>query len=210
MPGRIDSVLRKEAAALETMIDPTWRPPVLETARLRLRPFDPSDVPALFAVASNPNVTRFTLWDAHRNLDDSRAFIDEYAFGRYLEGLPDPFAIEIKASRELIGATGAHWATQPNRCMEFGYWLAEPLWGRGLATEAARALVDHVFAAYPVERVQAHFIEGNPASGRVLEKVGMRFEGIRRKALFHRERFWDLHCYSGLRGEWKTRKAASG
>jgi RimJ/RimL family protein N-acetyltransferase len=85
--------------------------------------------------------------------------------------------------------------------MEFGYWLAEPFWGRGLATEAVRALVGHIFAAYPVERVQAHYIEGNTASGRVLEKIGLRFEGIRRRALLHRERFWDLHCYAAVRGE---------
>ena len=83
--------------------------------------------------------------------------------------------------------------------MELGYWLGEPFWGQGLATEAAGALLEHAFAGYPVERVQAHHFEGNTASGRVLEKIGMQFEGVRRRALFHRERFWDLHCYAVLR-----------
>jgi ribosomal-protein-alanine N-acetyltransferase len=182
------------------MIDPNWRPPVLETDRLRLRPFEPSDAPALFAIASNPNVTRFTIWEPHRSVDDSRAFLGDYVRGRYLEGVPDPYAIELKSSCELIGATGCYWASQPNHCMEFGYWLAEPFWGRGLATEAARALVRHVFASYDVERVQAHFIEGNEASGRVLEKAGLRFEGVGRRALFHRGRFWDIYNYAALRG----------
>jgi ribosomal-protein-alanine N-acetyltransferase len=183
------------------MIDPIWRPPVLETDRLRLRPFDVADAPALFAIASNPTVTRFTTWEPHRSVDDSRMFISDYAGSRYLEGVPDPYAITLKGGDELIGATGCFWASQPNRCMEFGYWLAEPFWGRGFATEAARSLVRHAFATYEVERVQAHFIEGNVASGRVLEKVGLRFEGIRRRALFQRGLFWDLHCYAALRGE---------
>jgi ribosomal-protein-alanine N-acetyltransferase len=135
-------------------------------------------------------------------VDDTRAFIDTYARGRYLEGAPEPYAIELKSARELIGATGCRWASEKDRCMELGYWLAEPFWGRGLAAEAAQALVAHVFAAYEVERVQAHYLDGNAASGRVLEKAGLRFEGVRRRALFHRGRFWDLHCYAAVRGEW--------
>jgi ribosomal-protein-alanine N-acetyltransferase len=184
------------------MIDPVWRPPVIDTDRLRLRPFDVADAPALFRHARNPAVARYTLWDAHRTVDDSRMFVGDYASGRYLEGVPEPYAIELRESGELIGATGCYWATEKNRCMELGYWIAEPFWGRGLAAEAARALVGYVFVAYAVERVQAHFMEGNAASGRVLEKAGMRFEGVRRRALFHRGRFWDMHCYAALREEW--------
>jgi ribosomal-protein-alanine N-acetyltransferase len=86
--------------------------------------------------------------------------------------------------------------------MEFGYWLAEPFWGRGLATEAASALLDHLFTAYDVERAQAHYIEGNDASGRVMEKLGMTFEGVRRHALVHRGHFKDVYCYAVLRHEW--------
>ena len=192
------------------MIDPTWRPPVLETARLRLRPFAPADAPSLFAIARNPAVTRFTLWLAHRSVDDSRAFINEYAAGRYLERVPDPYALVLKESNQLIGAAGCYWATQANRCMELGYWLGEPFWGRGYATEAARVLVSHVFADHAVERVQAHLIEGNDRSRRVLEKVGMRFEGVRRHGLYHGERFWNLHYYAALRGDRATNNLAAG
>lgn len=187
------------------MIDPGWRPPVLETARLRLRPFELADVPALFELARNPNVSRFTLWDAHRTIDDSRMFVEDYARGRYLEGVPEPYAIVLKSTGELVGAAGCRWASQNDRCMELGYWIAEPFWGRGFAAEAARRLVAYVFAEFPVERVQAHFMEGNDASGRVLEKAGLRFEGVRRRALFHRGRFWDLHFYAALRGEGSDR-----
>jgi [ribosomal protein S5]-alanine N-acetyltransferase len=183
------------------MIDPIWRPPILETARLRLRPFYPDDVLELFELAGNPNVTRFTLWEAHRTCDDTKLFIEDYARGHYLDRMPDPYAIALAESGELIGAAGCRWASENDRCMELGYWLGEQFWRRGFAAEAARALVSHVFAAYPAERVQAHFMEGNVASGRVLEKIGMRFEGIRRRGLFHRGRFWDLHCYAMIRDD---------
>jgi ribosomal-protein-alanine N-acetyltransferase len=185
------------------MIDPAWRPPVLETERLWLRPFVEDDVDALFAVARNPNVTRFTTWEAHRTPDDTLTFLRDYAHARYLEGVPDAYALVLKDGGALIGGAGARWATKANHCMEFGYWLAEPYWGRGLATEAGRALVAHVFATYDVERVQAHFIEGNHASGRVMEKLGMVFEGAHRHALFHRGEFKDVYCYAVLRGEWR-------
>jgi [ribosomal protein S5]-alanine N-acetyltransferase len=192
------------------MIDPIWRPPILETTRLRLRPFDAADAPALFAIASNPNVTRFTFWDSHRAVDDSRAFINDFARSCYLEKLPDPYAIELVRTGDLLGSAGCFWASRPNRCMELGYWIAEPFWGHGFATEAARALVGHVFATYPVERVEAHFIDGNPASGRVLEKAGMQYEGIRRHALLHRGQFRDVFCYAVLRDEWANTPAAGG
>jgi ribosomal-protein-alanine N-acetyltransferase len=177
---------------------------VVETARLRLRPFDLADAPALFRLASNPAISRFTTWHAHRKVDDSRAFINDYALPRYLEGVPDPFAMTLKETGELLGATGARWATKENYCFEFGYWLGEPYWGRGLATEAGRALVQYLFASFPVERVQAHYIEGNTASGRVLEKIGLRLEGVRRRALYRHDRFWDLHCYAVLRDQWSA------
>src|SRR5205085_887892 len=92
------------------MIDPAWRPPILETERLRLRPCDESDVDALFAVASNPNVTRYTTWEAHRTPDDTRLFLRDYAQTRFLERVPDAYALVLKHGGALIGGTGARWA----------------------------------------------------------------------------------------------------
>jgi [ribosomal protein S5]-alanine N-acetyltransferase len=196
MPWRATSLLRETGGPVDNTI--------IETRRLGLRPFDIADAPALFRLASNPAVTRFTTWDAHRTVDDSLTFIRDHALPPYLEGSPGPVAIELRDSRELIGAVGGRWGTRENRCIDFGYWLGEPFWDRGFATEAAQVFLSHLFTAYPVERVQAHYIEGNTASGRVLEKIGMRFEGIRRRALYQRDRFWDLYCYAVLRDEWSV------
>ena len=120
----------------------------LTTERLVLRPFEEADAEPLFEHASNPNVTRFTLWDHHRTLADTFAFVRDYARCRYLEGMPEPYAIALRSDpdRRPFGALGCFWASQPNRTMELGYWLAEGLWGQGITVEACRAVVETAFA----------------------------------------------------------------
>ena len=181
-----------------------WTPPILETERLVLRAVTEADADAVFAACSNPNVTRFVLFDTHTTLDDSLAFVRDFASANYDEMIPDPFAITLRhdADPRLLGALGCHWVSQPHHTMELGYWLAEHLWGRGLATEAARAVLGFVFRNYPVERIQARVIAGNPASGRVLQKVGFSLEGRHRSVFFRHGQFVDAEMYSILRGEW--------
>jgi ribosomal-protein-alanine N-acetyltransferase len=183
-----------------------WRPPVLETERLLLRPLTPADAPAVFLYCSNPAVTRFTLFETHQTIDDSRWFVEQYAQSRYATREPDPFGIVRKGDPvpTLIGAIGAHWASQPNGTMELGYALAEPYWGRGLVAEAARAVMRYVFTEYAVERLQARVIVGNDASERVLAKLGFTREGVLRSVVLRRGRYWDLAMYSLLRAEWEV------
>jgi ribosomal-protein-alanine N-acetyltransferase len=179
-----------------------WRPPSLDTTRLILRPLEESDAEAIFAYASNPNMTRYTLWDWHRELNDTMEFLNGYVKGRYLEGVLDPLGICLKGEpARVIGTIGCFWNTRKNQTMEMGFALGEKHWGQGIVAEAGRALLQHAFATYEVERVQAHCIAPNNASARVLEKLGMTYEGCLRSALFHRGQFWDLLMYSILRRE---------
>lgn len=180
-----------------------WMPPPIETDRLVLRAVTAADADAVFAACSNPAVTRFTLFDAHKSLDDSRRFVVDYVVGSYAEMMPDPFAVTLKHNPDprMVGAVGCHWASRPNQTMELGYWLAEHLWGRGLVAEATVAVMRFAFANYPVERIQARVIAGNAASERVLEKIGFRREGTLRSALFRRGKFEDLTLFALLRGE---------
>jgi ribosomal-protein-alanine N-acetyltransferase len=187
------------------MFTPDWRPPRLETERLVLRAFEETDAPALFPHASNPNVTRFTLWEHHQSLDDTVMFVRDYARCRYLEGQPEPYALTLRddPGGEPVGALGCFWSSQPNRTMELGYWLAEPLWGRGLMTEACRAVLTHAFVACEPARIQARVIAGNDSSVRVLAKLGFRFEGTLRSFLYRRGSLEDVMFYSVLRTEWE-------
>ena len=184
-----------------------WEPQVLETPRLVLRPVTPADATAVYLYASNPAVTRFTLFETHRTIDDARWFVTDYVRSRYVSREPDPFAIVLKDDplRNMIGSIGGHWVSQANGTMEFGYSLAEPYWGRGLSTEAGRAVMNHIFTDYPVERLQAQVFPGNDSSGRVLEKLGFQREGVLRSLVFRRGRHWDIVMYSLLRSEWAER-----
>jgi len=184
------------------MMPPDWRPPVLRTPRLLLRPFTETDAGPLYPHASNPNVTRFTLWDYHQCIEETIAFVRDYALLRYREGTAEPYAITIPPDDRPVGACGCFWASQPNRTMELGYWVAEPFWGQGIAAEASRACVAEAFRASGVHRMQARVIAGNVASGRVAEKLGFRYEGTLRGSLYRRGRSEDVMMYAVLRDEW--------
>ena len=184
------------------MMPPEWRPPILTTLRLTLRPFDEADAEALFSHASNSNVTRYTLWDHHKTLADTVAFVRDYALLRYREGTTEPYAITLVPDFRPIGACGCFWASQPNRTMELGYWVAEPYWGRGIAVEASRACIAQAFRSTDAGRIQARVIAGNAASCRVLDKLGFRHEGTLRASLLRRGNTEDVMMYAVLREEW--------
>jgi ribosomal-protein-alanine N-acetyltransferase len=181
-----------------------WRPPTITTERLTLRAFADADAEALFAHARNPNVTRFTLWNAHTCIDDTLVFIHDYAMLRYREGMPEPYAITVKPDPRPVGSLGCFWAAQIHKTMELGYWIAEPYWGKGYVVEACRAVLAAAFAEHQPERMQARVIDGNDASARVLAKLGFHEEGTLRKFLFRRGKFEDVRIFSLLREEWEA------
>jgi RimJ/RimL family protein N-acetyltransferase len=185
------------------MMPPDWRPPILTTARLTLRPFVEADAEPLFQHASNPNATRFTPWDHHKSVADTTAFVRDYAQLRYREGAAEPYAITLTPDlANPVGACGCFWSSQPNKTMELGYWIAEPFWGRGLAAEACRAVLEYAWREIKPERIQARVIAGNTASVRVLEKLGFQYEGTLRRALLRRGNQEDVMIYAVLREEW--------
>jgi ribosomal-protein-alanine N-acetyltransferase len=192
------------------LMPPDWRPPTLTTPRLVLRPFAEADVAPLFQHSRNPNVTRFTLWDYHKTEADTLAFVRDYALVRYREGLLDPYAITLTSNLTApIGACGCFWASEPNKTMELGYWIAEPFWGQGLTVEACRAVVGHAFRQVQPERMQARVIAGNEASRRVLEKLRFRYEGTLRGARVLRGESLDVLMFAILRPEWVEEEAGT-
>ena len=177
--------------------------PTLETDRLILRPVTEADAAAIFLACSNPNVTQYTLFDTHRSIDDTFAFIRGYAMPSYAKGLADPLVWVLKAdpAAGVIGAAGVRWTSEPNGTMECGYWLAEPYWGKGLAPEVVRVVARFAFDTYPIHRLQAHTVSEHLRSGRVLEKAGFACEGVLRKAMVRRGRVEDVRMYAMVRKE---------
>ena len=143
-----------------------WLRPRIETPRLILRPLEESDLTAVFLYCSNPNMTHFTLWETHQTLEDSLYLVRDYAQSRYREQVPDPMGIILKNDPDemVIGTLGCFWSSKPDGVMELGYHIAEPYWGRGLTTEAARAMVDHAFENYPVDRINSRVFAENVAT----------------------------------------------
>jgi ribosomal-protein-alanine N-acetyltransferase len=181
-----------------------WKPRTLETERLILRPLDENDAGDVFLYACNPNLTRHTLFSNHETLDDTLFFLRDYRLSRYANGEPDPLGIVLRTdpTHSVIGAIGCHWISRPDAVMEMGYALAEPYWGRGLIAEAGRAMIDYVFQTFAVERLQARVFDGNAASGRVAEKMGMKLEGTLRSYLLVKGKRRDVDMYSILRSDW--------
>jgi RimJ/RimL family protein N-acetyltransferase len=175
----------------------------LESDRLRLRRFEPGDAVDLRALADHPEVAATTLNLAYPyTLADAQAFIrgvrTAWSGGRSLV-----FAIERKADSKLIGAVGL--TLQPNfDRAELGYWLGRAHWGRGYATEAARAVVDVGFERLNLNRIFAACFAGNSASERVMQKLGMTYEGTLRQHYKRYDRYHDGRCYGLLRSEWQA------
>lgn len=163
-----------------------------------LRSWRMEDAPALAEAANNRKVW-LMLRDRmpHPYL---RSDAENYLRGAIEKEQSDSFCIEVGGV--LAGAIGVHAQTDVHRfTAELGYWIAEPYWGRGIATAAVRAIVAHSFATRPVERIFAMVHANNPTSARVLEKTGFKLEGLLRRNVCKDGVTLDSLLYARLRDE---------
>lgn len=148
--------------------------PVISTSRLRLRPLAPADAPRIAQYASDFDVARMTTRVPHPYaLDDAQSFVE-----RAHDPLTANDAVFGVESLEdgLIGAVGFHPGGALN-APEFGYWIGKPWWGKGYATEAARAALTWAKTGWGRKIVFAGHFADNPASGAVLIKAGFLYTG---------------------------------
>ncbi|PZO36475.1 MAG: GNAT family N-acetyltransferase [Pseudanabaena frigida] len=171
---------------------------IVQTPRLILRKLVIEDAEDIFAYASDPQVTTYTLWEAHQSIEDTYEYLNNIAFELYRSGKGIDFGIVEKGSNKLIGTCGLH-TTPIHRRAELGYVLARDYWGQGLMTEAAQAAISFGFHVMQLLRIQAFCAVENVGSARVLEKAGMQFEGILHNYVFTKERTWDVKMYAVVR-----------
>ncbi len=175
--------------------------PPLVTPRLRLRPFALMDALVVQCLAGAKAVAATTLTIPHPYPDGAAAeWIGTHAES-WTSGQGAHYAVTDATSDAILGAVSLALAPA-HAGAELGYWIAEPAWGRGYATEAATALCAYAFTVLSVYRIQARHFTGNPASGRVMQKLGMRHEGTLRAAVRKDGRFEDLALYAVLAPEW--------
>jgi len=177
----------------------------LTTDRLILRPYRESDFEAVHEYGSDPEVVRYTSFGPNTE-EDTRSFLRRALEAAQEEPRLDyGFAIILQAENRLIGGCGLHRSGTHPRIAELGYVLHRNYWGRGYATEAARALLAFGFEELSLHRIFARCDPANVASARIMEKIGMQREGHLREAEWHKERWWDLLLYAILDYEWKRR-----
>lgn len=148
--------------------------PVLETARLVLRVPQIEDVPAIAEHANNRKIAEMTANLPHPyRASDGSSFVAQCAAA---EGFH--FAVLMKTEGEPVFAGMCGMTRKPGeRAPELGYWFGEPFWGRGIATEAARAIIDYAFSETEAETILGAARVVNPGSRRVLEKCGFQWCG---------------------------------
>src|SRR5262249_5176531 len=168
--------------------------PQLETPRLVLRALVPGDAEDIFAYAADPDVAQYTLWSAHTTLEDSQRFIVWIT-----DGSLACWAIVQPATGCVIGTSFLHSHQAQHQRAEIAFNLAKHSWSQGYATEAAQAVIRAGFTHYGLNRIEGTCMLGNVASARVMEKVGMHFEGILRQYVFAKNAFHDMKLYAIVR-----------
>lgn len=148
---------------------------MIETERLLLRPWQETDVEALFKYASDPAIGPIAGWPPHTSIENSLDVI------RTVFAAPETYAVVLKDTNEPVGccgimfANGLHTADMKDGEVEIGYWIGKSHWGKGLIPEAVNALLSRCFNELGITAVWCGYYDGNRKSKRVCEKCGFNY-----------------------------------
>ena len=181
----------------------------METHRLRLRPFRAEDAPAMFRNwAADSAVTEYVTWKTHASEQETAGVTAAWE----KQSAEDPafyqWAIELKAIGEPIGSISAIHIDEAVESAELGWCIGRKWWGAGIMPEAGAAVIAFLFDQVGLNRVAARYDARNAKSGRVMQKLGMTFEGVLRQAGRCNAGVCDEAFYSILRGEYLARGGA--
>ena len=180
------------------------QPIPLVTDRLILRDFVENDWEAVLAYQQDPLYLRYNEWTS-RSAEEVRAFIQMFLeHQKQVPRFKFQFAVTLKSTGELIGNCGIRQEAPESRRADMGYELDPRHWGRGYATESARAVLDFGFSYMNLQHVSAWCIAENVGSARVLEKLGMRLKGRIRERHHFKGKWWDALSYAIQLEEWQA------
>ena len=181
--------------------------PTLETDRLKLRAFSLADAADVQQLAGDRAIADTTLTIPHPYTDgDAENWIARHQ-PEFEQGKSVVFAVTRKADGRLVGAIGLSHMVAGHQA-ELGYWIGQPYWNQGICTEACREVLRYAFSELGLIRVHCYHLTRNPASGRVMQKLGMQREGSRRKHIKKWDQFEDLELYGVLKADWVNSPAA--
>ena len=186
--------------------------PTINTSRLTLREMKISDYADMYEYSKLSEVTRYLLWREHPDEAYTKAYLKRvrkhYRDFSYYDwaiiyngtGYHDPL---VKYSGRLVGTCGFSSIDEENHVGELGYVLNPALHGNEVALEAARAVMDFGFNELGLNRIEAKYIIGNTASRRVMDKLGMKYEGTMRSAMLIKGIYRDIGICAILKNEFK-------
>lgn len=180
--------------------------PFLETPRLRLRPLESSDAPAIQQEASVREIADTMISLPHPYPDgEAEQYIARQQTERE-DGRSVTFAIEQKVKGELIGLVEIRNINRLHSQAELSFWLIVQAWGQGHMSEVVQVIVQYGLEALGLNRLYAYHMLRNPASGCVLEKNGFRQEGVLRQRVRKWGKFENVALWAILRQEWQDSK----
>jgi len=174
----------------------------LETARLKLRRFTIEDAENMYKNwASEDEVTKFLTWPTHASVDVTREllshWVKEYENKNYYN-----WVIELKESEEIVGNISVVSVKENIKGAVLGYCMGTKWWGKEIMPEAGKAVIKYLFEQVGFHRIAADHDKNNPKSGRVMQKLGMTYEGTLRSAGFCNQGIIDEVWYSILKEEY--------
>ena len=174
----------------------TW---TLETDICHIRPLDTRDVWPINQLAGTAEIAENT-FVPHPYPPEAASEFVKLCQERWRLDEAYTFAIIQKLGEDFVGTIGIHIDPSHNSAY-VGYWIGKPFWGRGLATAALRLIIQFGFGRLQLNRIEAGHFPDNPASGRVMQKANMRYEGVRRQSALHHARYKDVVYYALLRAD---------
>ena len=178
--------------------------PELNSDLVTMRLLDTVDIPAIQQLASAEEIAKNTFVPHPYPPDGAEKFVEQAREGLRKEEAY-VFAIIEKASDDFAGCMGIHPEPAHHRAV-VGYWIGLPFWGRGLATAALRLIIEFGFETLQLNRIFAGHFPQNPASGRVMQKANMQYEGTLRGSLLHHDEYKDEVRYAILREDFDASK----
>jgi ribosomal-protein-alanine N-acetyltransferase len=182
------------------LVPPGAELPTLRGSRVILRRLTVDDVDALYAIFSDPEVSRFLAIPRHRDRADTERFLAAIQEGFRAGSL---YQWGIEQAGRLAGTCTLGDIDWGNRRAEIGFALGRSAWGQGLMPDALRALIEHGFGALGLHRIEADVDPRNEASLRLLDKLGFRREGYLRERYLKDDEIQDSVFLGLLRGDWK-------
>jgi [ribosomal protein S5]-alanine N-acetyltransferase len=195
--------MRRSAGS--TKLSPVRDQPTLTTKRLTLRPLVLEDAWDVERLAGMREIADTTLNIPHPYpVGAATRWIETHA-PAWAAGTGVTYAIVETSNGKLAGVVSLMQIHREHRRAELGYWIAVDRWNKGFATEASASILDFGFQSLGLHRIEStHFVR-NPASGKVMQKLGMTQEGIARDSVVKWDHFESLVRYAILEPEWKVR-----